>query len=560
MKTFDNVADLKLAKLQPSQFINTGGYLTKGGSGSAKYFIKTAAQATTDGDVIDGFGNHTLANGNVAILQTSIIIQLEQWGAVNTVGVDNAPGINAALSLVDGNYSTVTGNGIFEVTTILPKANTTISDVSFKSVGNGGSSSPISAVPVIRIGDNINQLDNVLLDNVHVDGNRAAYLNIDILAGGDGGMHGLHIRGFTGNITARDCSFNFSGTAGIALDMDTNRDDPDSAPPYRIRDINIVRCDMNDNREHGSFAAYCQRVKYIDCNALRNGIDLPGGPFAEEDGRHGAFILANGFFGRGIDIEEYNATSGFTKVEIIGGEYSGNANGALQFFSPVAVGGNRVAAAHNAISNVITGPPTVGLSVNTINIQAGNPLASVYGMNGMYINGITLQGTMRINGVSGLNITGSQLGTTDPIRSIEVFNCRRISTNLAVTSELLLNDIEDPVIAVELGSANPVISSKTYTQSLGGVSRVTYKIFATGGGVAGTQNKLKFTWTNGLPITVNREQAIYSRLHLDSITDPTNFSPVVVDSVDGEVHALIKGTGDNLTFYLTVNVISGLEL
>ncbi len=141
-----------------------------------------------------------------------------------------------------------------------------------------------------------------------------------------------------------------------------------------------------------------------------------------------------------------------------------------------------------------------------------------------------------------------------------MFNCRRISTSIAVTSELLLNDIEEPTIAVENGSASPSISSKTYTQPVGGVTRVTYKIFATGGGVSGTDNKFKFTWTNGLPVTIQRQPSTYSRLHSDSITDPANFNPVVLDSVDGEVHVIVQGTGDNLTFYLTVNAIAGEEI
>ncbi len=59
MKTFDNVAKLKLATLTTGQFVETGGYYTKGDDGAAKYLI-VAPQAADETD------DHTIANGNVA--------------------------------------------------------------------------------------------------------------------------------------------------------------------------------------------------------------------------------------------------------------------------------------------------------------------------------------------------------------------------------------------------------------------------------------------------------------------------------------------------------------
>jgi hypothetical protein len=67
----NSVADLKTRNLQSGDSANTLGYSTVGGGGNAPYLCKTAAQATTDGDVIDGYVNHTLNNGNVVVIQTS---------------------------------------------------------------------------------------------------------------------------------------------------------------------------------------------------------------------------------------------------------------------------------------------------------------------------------------------------------------------------------------------------------------------------------------------------------------------------------------------------------
>ncbi len=84
MKTFDNVAKLKLATLTEGQFVETGGYYTKGGGGAAKYLI-VAPQAA------DGYGDHVLANGNVAVLQDdSNFINIKKWGADGTAINDTA--------------------------------------------------------------------------------------------------------------------------------------------------------------------------------------------------------------------------------------------------------------------------------------------------------------------------------------------------------------------------------------------------------------------------------------------------------------------------------------
>ena len=77
MKTFINVAQMKLASLKEGQFVETGGYYTKGDAGQAKYLI-VASQAA------DGYGDHTLANGTVAVLQVGNIINPAQWGVNGT--------------------------------------------------------------------------------------------------------------------------------------------------------------------------------------------------------------------------------------------------------------------------------------------------------------------------------------------------------------------------------------------------------------------------------------------------------------------------------------------
>lgn len=73
---------MKLASLKEGQFVETGGYYTKGDAGQAKYLI-VAAQAA------DGWGDHTLANGTVAVLQSGDVVTLSKLGGfVSTALLD----------------------------------------------------------------------------------------------------------------------------------------------------------------------------------------------------------------------------------------------------------------------------------------------------------------------------------------------------------------------------------------------------------------------------------------------------------------------------------------
>ncbi len=73
--------------LTPGSTARTQGYYAPGDGGGAQYVIKTTAQAISDGDVIDTYGNHAMPSGNVAILDV-------QGGDVYV----EAFGVSAALS------------------------------------------------------------------------------------------------------------------------------------------------------------------------------------------------------------------------------------------------------------------------------------------------------------------------------------------------------------------------------------------------------------------------------------------------------------------------------
>jgi len=90
MKTFINVAQMKLATLQAGQFVETSGYYVKGDAGQAKYLVKTAAQATNKNVLIDEYQNITLQNSNIASQQN-----------INTIGIGHKLKLKLSANLGD---------------------------------------------------------------------------------------------------------------------------------------------------------------------------------------------------------------------------------------------------------------------------------------------------------------------------------------------------------------------------------------------------------------------------------------------------------------------------
>ena len=109
MKTFINVAQMKLATLQAGQFVETGGYYVKGDAGQAKYLI-VAAQA------FDGKGDHELANGTVAVLQLNgNAYNPQQFGArLNTDDSSYTEAMQAIVN-ISGNPASLTNQNTAKI-------------------------------------------------------------------------------------------------------------------------------------------------------------------------------------------------------------------------------------------------------------------------------------------------------------------------------------------------------------------------------------------------------------------------------------------------------------
>jgi hypothetical protein len=88
---FDTVADLKASdSLEVDQLVSTKGYYTAGDGGHADYLV-AATQS------VDGYGDHSLANSNVALLQHDGVVNVRLFGSVGDGATDDSAEIQAAI-------------------------------------------------------------------------------------------------------------------------------------------------------------------------------------------------------------------------------------------------------------------------------------------------------------------------------------------------------------------------------------------------------------------------------------------------------------------------------
>ena len=188
----DMTADTSLSI---GDLVITSGYYVAGDGGGATYLI-AATQA------VDGYGDHALASGTVALLQSNGTIDIKQYGAKGDGTTDDTAAIQAALDTTSTEIVFPDGTYRLANATTSPALTSSVADR--RIFGSG----IITATDQVKKALQVTGA-NTVIDGLHIDGNNFIGYAIEMAAL---------------NPTVRDCYIHdlngFTDWGGIAIRLD----------------------------------------------------------------------------------------------------------------------------------------------------------------------------------------------------------------------------------------------------------------------------------------------------------------------------------------------------
>ncbi len=192
---YDTVAQMKGSTPEVGELISTKGYYVAGEGGGASYLVAAS-------QVVDGYGDHALANGVVALLQAGGSADVKQYGAKGDGTTDATAAIQAALNTVSTEIYFPDGTYRIANATTSPALTSSVADRRIYGTG------VITATDQVKKAIQVTGA-NTVIDGLHIDGNN---------------FIGYAIEMASLNPTVRDCYIHdlngFTDWGGIAIRLD----------------------------------------------------------------------------------------------------------------------------------------------------------------------------------------------------------------------------------------------------------------------------------------------------------------------------------------------------
>ncbi len=167
-------------------------------------------------------------------------------------------------------------------------------------------------------------IQNIVLENIVIDGNRALQPTLDIR---DGGKHGISIKGFCNNITIKNVTAKNCVTDGIALYRGLHTVLDKGAEIFAIRNIYIDNFQAVYNRRHGGSGDSIENFTCKNSRFENNGLNVSG----KSSGAKPALFNAK-VYGNGWDMEGYGLGSAVRNITFDQCTFINNAASGLLFY------------------------------------------------------------------------------------------------------------------------------------------------------------------------------------------------------------------------------------
>lgn len=272
----------------------------------------TRTQNVTDLLVSPGLVRRTLLGGSV--------LSPFSRGAYGDGLTDDTVAVQAAVNDAESGQTVDGGGKTYVVSSVQLKSDITFQN--FRFLTKAGTVNGVSPVTIGAYGDN-STVQNVIIRNVHVDGQRSAQTSIS--GSEDGARHGFRFIGHISNIRMADCSASYCATDGLVVY--SGIDITKSATEGVAQDVVVERCDFTYNRRHGVSIDALERGRFVDCTFSHNGTDI-----GESEGELGITDFGS-IYGNGVDLEEYDVDTFDSDIRFVRCSGAGNARAAILIYT-----------------------------------------------------------------------------------------------------------------------------------------------------------------------------------------------------------------------------------
>lgn len=283
----------------------------------------------------------------------SLLISPMLFGAAGNGVTDDSDALESAINFAIANNATLDGQGkTYACHSVLFDSNFKFKNA--KLVCNKFDEDLISVLECSSYNDDPRWLENVHLENIHIDGKRALHTGIkDTAAQEDGGRSGFRFIRPIDGLTMIGCSGIDCASDGITLFPHGDQ----SSINDTVKNVLIINTVFTGNRRHGgsSNSVNGMTLSNVTCNG--NGLDIDSSA-PINSGLRGD-TTSSGLYGSGWDCEEYAANVQSTNMLFNNCTMTGNAKSGLlilTYGSP--------AQTNKAVIEISGGSYDVGVSPN----------------------------------------------------------------------------------------------------------------------------------------------------------------------------------------------------
>lgn len=422
------------------------------------YLIQRLAQIAVDKGwdasfVVDGDKNQHQINTFVK----SLLISPMLFGAKGNGVDDDSVALNNTINFAIANNATLDGQGkTYACHSVLFDSNFKFKNANL--VCNKFDQDLISVLECSSYNDDPQWLENVYLENIHIDGKRALHTGIKgTTTQEDGGRSGFRFIRPVDGLKMVGCSANDCASDGIIIFPHGDR----SSVNNTVKNVEIINSTFNGNRRHGGSSSSVNGMVLSNVTCNGNGLDI--NPFAPIDSGLRGDTVGNGqLYGSGWDCEEYafdvqstnmffndctmieNARSGLLVLTV------GSPSGTNKAIIEVNGGSYDIGVSSNRDNWAILVTPVTDkrypstklLTLNKVNVNGGD--AGGRGVDAFLANHLINVGAVRALEMTNLYVTGNFIATAEAATSnvYKTFNPSVSAFNYA-NNLLQLNTTED---------------------------------------------------------------------------------------------------------------------